>query len=222
MPVHEPRQVIAAEPGGQVACFAGVLGGAQGGAEPWCGVRAHSEAAEVSEFPQLVPDLIGLDPGDPLRRRQPDRVACLLGHTEQCGLDGERGQAPGRVRLVQRRDMVGKTPLAFDQPAAQRGVVGGGRLLGDIKAGAEVGGDPLPVPRPLVDVQDKLAQVDALQPRQHSVDGRSFLGDEQHLPAACDQRRGQVGDGLAFACSWRPVNHQAVTGQHRRDRAALR
>ena len=37
--------------------------------------------------------------------------------------------------------------------------------------------------RALVDVEHQLAEVDALEPGEHRVDGGSFLGDEQHLPA---------------------------------------
>ncbi len=58
--------------------------------------------------------------------------------------------------LVQRRDMVGQPPLTLGQPAAQACVIRSGRLLRDIEAGTEVGSDPLPIPRPFMNVQDEL------------------------------------------------------------------
>src|SRR6185437_17105510 len=86
----------------------------------------------------------------------------------------------------------------------------------------EVAGDALPVSRALVDVEHRLTQVDALQPGEHGVDGGAFLGDEQYLAAPGHQGGDQVGDGLALAGARRSVDHQAVPGQHRADRAALR
>ena len=48
-----------------------------------------------------------------------------------------------------------------------------------------------------------------------------FLGDEQHFPAARDERRDQVRDGLALTGARRPLDDQALARKHRVDRIVL-
>ena len=74
--------------------------------------------------------------------------------------------------------------LPVGEPPPQAGVVGGDRLLRDVDRSTEVGGDPLPVPGALVDVQDKLAEVDALALHRETVDIASLA----HEVAASDAR----------------------------------
>jgi len=125
------------------------------------------------------------------------------------------------VHFVQRADVPGQALDPVHQAAVQAAYVRRGGPPGQVEGRAEVTGDPLPVPGAFVNVQHHVTQVHALEPGQHGVDGGAFLRHEQDLPAACHQRGDQVGDGLALAGAGRPVDDQALAGQHGVDGVAL-
>ncbi len=220
--VGQYGQDVAVQPAGQVTGAAGVLGGAQGRAEPGGAARANGEPAQVGKLSQLIADLVGAVGSDPLGGGEPDRGARLLRYAKERGLDLEGGEPPRFVCLVQCGGVLVQPPLPVHEAAVQAGVLWRGGPLRQVERFAEVAGDARPVPRPFVDVENRFAQVNPFQPGQHGVDRGPFLGHEQHLPAPRDQGGNQVRDGLALAGARRAVDHQAVPGQHGADGAALR
>jgi hypothetical protein len=61
-----------------------------------------------------------------------------------------------------------------------------------------------------VDVEDHVSETELVEPLEHCVDGRAFLGDEQHLLAARQEARDEVPDGLALARAGRSLDDQVL------------
>src|ERR1700683_3487428 len=102
---------------------------------------------------RLVPQLFGHVRSNPLGGGQPDGVPGRFGDAEQGRLHLEGGQSPGRVRLVQRLDVIGESALPVGEPAPSAVILRRAGLLGQVKTVTKITRDALAVSRALVNVE---------------------------------------------------------------------
>ena len=72
-----------------------------------------------------------------------------------------------------------------------------------------------------VQLQHEVAKARAGESRFHHLEGREFLGHEQHLLAFADGCCDEIGDGLRFAGAGRAFDHAAMAVENIDERAVL-
>ena len=132
----------------------------------------------------------------------------------ECHLRVESADAPGVSLVMQGRAVLHQTGTPVGQGSFDGCGVGVLGVTGPVQSCAELLGQTSLVGRPVVDVQDQVAQAETLQSPDHGVDGGTLLGHEQRPLALAGQGCDQVGDGLALAGPGRALDHQVGPAAH--------